>query len=360
MKYFKGAVTFILFALLILSVYAEDYYDTLHVKRHASKQEIRKSYKKLSRKYHPDKNPGNKEAEEKFLKITEAYEVLMDDEKRNIYNKFGKEGLKNRNEQRGNPFNFFNNFNHDHEEEKKGPSIKIDVAVTLKELYLGATIDVDVNKRMICPHCGGTGANSYDGYKKCHICGGTGQKKLQFMLGPGIFQQVQAVCDVCGGTGKIIKEKCEICHGDRVIRGNDIVSFVVERGMKDGEEIVVEEGAEQAPDTTPGDLIVKLIMQEDKIYTRKDDDLYRTLEISFVESLLGFQRVIHHLDNHEINIERSGITKPNFVIKIPSEGMPNKSGDFGDLYIEIIVLYPESLTKAQANGKIKNCYNIIL
>ncbi|OUM62152.1 hypothetical protein PIROE2DRAFT_27510, partial [Piromyces sp. E2] len=171
---------------------AEDYYDILQVKRHATKQEIRKSYKKLSRKYHPDKNPGNKEAEEKFLKITEAYEVLMDDEKRNIYNKFGKDGLKNRQEQRGNPFSFFHNFNNGgQEEERKGPSIKIDVAVSLKELYLGTTIDIDVNKRMICPHCGGTGANGYDGFRTCHVCGGTGQKKLQFMLGPGIFQQVQ-------------------------------------------------------------------------------------------------------------------------------------------------------------------------
>jgi len=348
----KCFIKLLLFALFIILVVAEDYYDILQVKRHATKQEIRKSYKKLSRKYHPDKNPGNKEAEEKFLKITEAYEVLMDDEKRNIYNSYGKEGLKNRHEQRGNPFSFFNNFNNGgaHEEERKGPSIKIDVNVSLKELYLGTTIDIDVNKRMLCPHCGGTGANGYNGYKTCHVCGGTGQKKLQFMLGPGIFQQVQAVCDACGGTGRIIKEKCEFCHGDKVIRGNDLVSFVIEKGMKDGDEIVVEEEAEQEPNTTPGDLIIRLVMQKDKIYTRKGDDLYRTLEISFFESLLGFKRIINHLDNHEIEIERSGITNPNFVIKIPTEGMPTRNGGFGDLYVEIIVLYPESLTDAQAKA----------
>jgi len=343
----KGFISFFLFVLFIISVVAEDYYDILQVKRHATKQEIRKSYKRLSRKYHPDKNPGDKNAEEKFLKITEAYEVLMDDEKRNIYNSFGKEGLKNRQEHRGHPFPFFNNFGNASPEERKGPSIKIDVVVSLKELYLGTTIDIDVNKRMICPHCGGTGANSYDGYKTCDVCGGTGQKRLQFMLGPGIFQQVQAVCDHCGGTGKIIKEKCEVCHGHKVIRGNDIVSFVVEKGMKDGDEIVVEEEAEQEPDTTPGDLIIKLVMLDDDVYTRKGDDLYRTLEISFVESLLGFKKVIKHLDDHEINVERKGITKPNFIIKVPSEGMPKKNGDFGDLFIEIVVIYPESLTKTQ-------------
>ncbi|ORX82558.1 heat shock protein DnaJ family protein [Anaeromyces robustus] len=349
MIYIKSIfIKLFLITLLILSVIAEDYYTILNVKRHATKQEIRKSYKKLSRKYHPDKNPGDKEAEKKFLKITEAYEVLMDDEKRNIYNKYGKEGLKNKQEQRGNPFSFFNNFNHGGgEEERKGPSIKIDVTVSLKELYLGTTIDVDVNKRMICPHCGGTGANSYNGYATCNICGGTGRKKMQFMLGPGIFQQVQAVCDACGGTGRIIKEKCEFCHGHKVIRGNDIVTFVVEKGMKDGDEIVVEEEAEQAPNTTPGDLIIKIVMQNDEIYTRKGDDLYRSLEISFFESLIGFKRTLYHLDNHEINIERSGITKPNFVIKMPTEGMPKKDGGYGNLYIEVIVLYPESLTDTQ-------------
>jgi DnaJ-related protein SCJ1 len=339
---------FLLAALIIISVAAEDYYDILHVKRHASKQEIRKAYKKLSRKYHPDKNPGDKEAEDKFIKITEAYEVLMDDEKRNIYNNYGKEGLKNRQEQRGNPFSFFHNFNHGSaHEERKGPSIKIDVVVSLKELYLGTTVDIDVNKRMLCPHCGGTGANSFDGYTTCHVCGGTGQKKLQFMLGPGIFQQVQAVCDACGGTGHIIKNKCEFCHGEKVIRGNDLVSFVIEKGMKDGDEIVIEEEAEQAPNITPGDLIIRLVMQKDKIYTRKEDDLYRKLEISLVESLLGFKRIIRHLDDHEIEVERTGITQPNFIIKIPTEGMPTKNGGFGDLYIEIVVLYPERLTDAQ-------------
>jgi len=349
MKFF---IKLLFFSLLIISAIAEDYYDILQVKRHSTKQEIRKSYKKLSRKYHPDKNPGNKEAEEKFLKITEAYEVLMDDQKRGIYNKYGKEGLKNRQEQRGNPFSFFHNFNNGgpRDEERKGPSIKIDVTVSLKELYLGATIDIDVNKRMLCPHCGGTGANSYDGYMTCPVCGGTGHKKLQFMLGPGIFQQVQAICDSCHGTGRIIKDKCEVCHGEKVIRGNDIVSFVIEKGMKDGDEIVVEEEAEQAPNTTPGDLIIKLVMQKDKIYTRKGDDLYRKLEISFFESLLGFKRTINHLDNHEVNIERSGITKPNFVIKIPTEGMPTKNGGYGDLYIEIVVLYPEKLTNVQVKA----------
>ncbi|CAG8731123.1 5540_t:CDS:2, partial [Cetraspora pellucida] len=208
-----------------------DYYQLLDVHRSASQREIKKKYKQLSKKYHPDKNPGDKEAEQKFVQLAEAYEVLSDETKRSIYDKYGEEGLK----QHGsggtnfhNPFDIFakffggsGHFGDSSQTERQGPTIVMDIEVDLKELYLGTQVEVDISKQVICSHCRGSGAKSEDDVITCDACSGRGVKVVKQMLGPGIFQQFHSTCDSCGGKGKIVKSKCPICSGRKVLRANE-------------------------------------------------------------------------------------------------------------------------------------------
>jgi len=339
--------------LLISIVNAKDYYDILGVDRSASKREIRKAYKTLSRKYHPDKNPGDKKAEEKFIELAKAYEVLSDDEQRRIYDQYGEEGLKHGEQQFNDPFDIFRQFGFNtgepRHQERKGPEINIDLEVSLEDLYMGAYIDADIKKQVICPYCRGSGAASQDDVHICPACNGTGKRMVRQMLGPGIFQQVQTVCDACGGQGKTIKKKCPHCHGARVQTGGEPISITVEKGMSDGHRIVFEREGDQHPEVTPGDIIFTIKTIPHPLFTRKGNNLYAKVAISLSDALLGFKKEIHHLDGHVVELERKGITPPGFVQEIFDEGMPLHEfpSEQGKLYIEYVVAFPTELTDEQ-------------
>jgi len=196
----------------------KNYYQILGVSRDATSKEIGKAYRELSLKYHPDKNKGDPTAQEKFVEISQAYEVLSDDEKRRIYDQYGEEGLQ----QGGgnsfrNPFDIFANFGfggggggggHSHREQRKGPSVEIPLEVTLADLYNGRTISVAHKKQILCPKCRGSGAKNADDVQTCPVCGGSGTRVFTQQLGPGFITQTQKTCDKCGGKGKIVKSTC--------------------------------------------------------------------------------------------------------------------------------------------------------
>ncbi|CAG8565346.1 498_t:CDS:2, partial [Paraglomus occultum] len=327
------------------------YYAILGVSKDATSREIKKKYKQLSKKYHPDKNPGDKEAEQKFVQLAQAYEVLSDDEQRATYDRYGEEGLKGNAQEFHNPFDIFERFfgggrhSRTDPEETKGPPIKHDVDVQLKELYLGKDINVDVSKQTLCTHCGGNGARSADDIVICSACGGRGVKLVTQKMGGGGILQMQTTCDVCEGRGKTIKAKCPHCKGKKVQRMNEVLTIVVEKGMSDGEEITMEKEGDEAPETVPGDIIFTLRMVPDPVFTRKGDDLYTEKTITLLESLVGFESYITHLDGRKIHVRRNAVTPCDFVEKLKGEGMPKRKSknQKGDLYIQFSVDFPKAV-----------------
>jgi len=358
----RGWIILLIASLLVVDfvIVAEagkDYYSILGVKRDSSTKEIKKAYRDLSKTYHPDKNPGDDAAAAKFVEIANAYEVLTDDEKRRIYDQYGEEGLKDGGRQQfRNPFDIFSNFGFGGggggqrtPEQRKGPNIEIPLEVTLTELYLGKTMRLAHKKQVLCPKCRGTGAKRAEDVQTCSECNGSGTKIVVQQLGPGFVTQTQTVCDKCGGKGKVAKSQCPFCSGKKISVGEERITVEVERGMPDGHQIVFEQEGDEAPDTTPGDVIFKIRTLPHKRFVRSGNDLHTTMNITLLEALVGFTKKIKHLDVREVVIERTGITKPGEVIVIMEEGMPlhNYPSQSGNLFIEFTIKMPTSLTEDQ-------------
>ncbi|KXS11886.1 heat shock protein DnaJ family protein [Gonapodya prolifera JEL478] len=349
-----------LFTALVTA--GKDFYGILGVSRDAQNRQIRKAYKELSRKWHPDKNPDKKEeAQAKFVEISEAYEVLSDEEKRRIYDQYGEEGLKQNGGggQTHNPFDVFSQFfggsfgGHQQRQERKGPEISLELAVTLEDLFSGRDVDVELNKQVLCPKCRGTGAKNPDDVTTCSSCHGHGIKIVRHQLGPGMFQQMQTTCDVCGGKGKVVRTKCPHCQGKKVKRRSNQISVAIERGMTDGQKIVFEREGDQSPDVTPGDVVFTLKTAEHPVFTRVGDNLYTHETITLQEALVGFRKVLKHLDGSEVILDRNGtVTQPGYVQELLQEGMPLHTfpSERGKLYVEYNVVLPTKLTTTQADA----------
>lgn len=349
-----------LLATMVIAAGA-DYYKVLGVGRSATVKEIKKQYKVLSKKYHPDKNPGNKEAADKFVEVAAAYEVLSDKEKKGIYDRYGEEGLKQQQQQgQGgfhDPFDIFSQFfggggsRHAHaEQERRGPEIRMELEVTLEELYSGKSIEFEVSKQIVCPHCSGSGARSSDDVVTCSGCQGQGVKIVKHMLAPGMFQQFRQTCDECGGKGKTIKAHCPICHGTKVQRGSEQLTIVIEPGLADGSTIVFDREGDEGPEVTAGDVVFEVRTRPHATFERRQDALYTYVTISLEQALLGFDLEIKHLDGKAVKLTRGqNVTPFGFVQTLMGQGMPIKGsrGDFGDMFVEYKVVFPEKLSKDQ-------------
>ncbi|KAI9096158.1 hypothetical protein DFS34DRAFT_155724 [Phlyctochytrium arcticum] len=334
-----------------------DFYKLLGITKNASKREIKKAYRKLSKDLHPDKNKAA-DAEEQFTNLGRAYETLIDDEKRRIYDKYGEEGLKNGGQQFHNPYDIFAQFagfggfgggGFGHPQQRKGESVAIPLPVSLEDLFLGTTIEIEINKQVICPTCRGSGAKRAEDVVVCKSCNGNGIKIIRQMLGPGMYQQMQTQCDQCGGRGKVVKSKCSACDGHKVKRGSHQLSVTIERGMDDQQKIVMEQEADESPEITPGDIILTLKTSPHPVFTRQGDNLYAKEFITLKEALLGFTKKIRHLDGEFISVSRDGVTQPGFVQAIKNQGMPTHEfpSERGVLYVEYGVILPQSLSQSQ-------------
>ncbi|KAK3325787.1 hypothetical protein B0H66DRAFT_637164 [Apodospora peruviana] len=371
----KTALLFFL-ALAQLVVGVEDYYKILGLNKQASDREIKSAYRQLSKKYHPDKNPNDNTAKDKFVEVSEAYEALIDPESRKIYDQYGHEGLKQRQQgggfQQHDPFDLFSRFfgggGHfgNQPGQRRGPNIEVKVGISLRDFYNGRTTEFQWDKQQICEECEGTG--SADGVVDvCRTCNGHGIRIVKHQLAPGMFQQVQMQCDQCGGRGKIIKHKCPVCGGQRVVRKPTTVSLTVQRGMADNAKIAYENEADASPDYVAGDLIVTLVEKEPDLeqdnpdhvdgafFRRKGDDLFWKEIISLREAWMGdWTRNLTHLDGHVVRLgrKRGEVVQPGAVETIPGEGMPkwHEDGDsvyhkteFGNLYVEYVVVLPDQM-----------------
>ncbi|KAF1984422.1 DnaJ-domain-containing protein [Aulographum hederae CBS 113979] len=366
--------TFLLLCLLpLLASCAEDFYKLLGITRNANDKEIKKAYRQLSKKFHPDKNPGDATAEKKFVEIAEAYDVLSDSTTRKIYDQHGHEGLAQHKQGGGqhhhDPFDLFSRFfggsGHFQHGERRGPNMEVKISVPLRDFYTGRDTDFAVEKQAICSACEGSG--SADGVvETCQSCGGRGVKIQKHMLAPGIFQQVQSACDVCGGKGKSVKKPCPHCKGTRVVREPETHDLHIEKGAPRGVRITYENEAEESPDWVAGDLIVHLVEQDPGLeeeeqhrndgtfFRRRGKDLFWREVLSLREAWMGdWTRNITHLDGHVVRLsrKRGEVVQPNQVEIVKGEGMPIWHGDreegndedFGELHVEYLVILPDQM-----------------
>jgi DnaJ-related protein SCJ1 len=337
----------------------KDFYKALGVPRDASLKQIKKAYRELSLKYHPDKNPGDEAAAQKFVEIGNAYEVLSDDDKRRKYDQFGEEGLKGNQGGGGfgNPFDIFSNFGfggggRQEPQERRSPSVEMPFEVTLRDLYVGKEITIGQKKQILCPKCRGTGGKDPNDVQQCPDCRGSGTKVYTQQLGPGFMTQTQRTCDRCGGKGKLVKATCPHCKGSKVAMESDTITVDVERGMPDGHKIVFSQEADEIPEHVPGDVTFRIVTLPHKRFTRNVHDLHTKMTISLLEALVGFSKTFRHLDDHTVTITRDVVTKPGEVIKVEGEGMPhhNYASQTGDLFVEIAIRMPASVTEEQKEG----------
>ena len=333
----------------------DDFYAILGLEKEredATDQDIKRQFRKLSKKFHPDHNPSGREA---YTKIQRAHEVLGDRKRRKIFDMKGHEGLKQLEESEKNPhqrqmdpfaamFGMGGGGNNN-----KGQNMQLKMSVPLSDVYNGHMHKITINKQKLCKQCKGSGAASKADFAKCPHCKGKGVVLQRIQLAPGFVQQAEAPCNHCGGTGRKIKKPCPACRGERVTRGDQVLEVDIERGIPDEHQIVFEMEADQSPDVLPGDVIVIVNTKPDSTFRRKGNDLETTLKISLRDALLGFKKSIVHMDGHAVDVELPGIVQFGKRIKIAGEGMPihNVPSEKGDLFVILEFEMPRSLTDAQ-------------
>ena len=323
-------------------------YDILGCPPNATSAELKKAYRKLALKFHPDKATGD---EEKFKEISYAYEVLSNEEKRTLYDSHGEEALKE-----GGGMGGFSNANDIFDmffgggsgrrrDDTKTKDIVFEMSVTLDELYNGTQRNIVIKKDVLCGTCEGKGG-SENHVKTCGACNGQVVQTVLQQLFPGMMQQSRVVCKECKGLGEVIpdKHRCKTCNGRKTNNQEKILKVHIDKGMTDGQKIIFHEEADQKPKKTPGDVVVVLDEQRHKVYRRKGIDLVMDLELDLVESLCGFDRIVETLDKRQLVISTipGEIIRPGDIKTLLNEGMPRqKTHDKGRLMIKFSIKFPK-------------------
>jgi DnaJ-class molecular chaperone len=336
-----------------LALAGRDFYKELGIERTAKDRDIKRAFRKLSVKYHPDKNPGDAEAQRMFTQIGSAYEVLSNPEKRQIYDIHGEEGLNKQGGgmQQHNPFASMFGMG-GQGGGRKGPDYRMEFRTSLEELYNGGERKFKIARKVVCKLCRGTGAKGGE-TTKCKTCKGSGTViKLQ-QLGPGFNVQMQSACDKCGGQGSTFVHKCAECKGRKIVNEEAELTAEVERGMKNGEKIVFPRMSEQSTDPSiqPGDVVLVLKTQGHARFSRRSNhlDLDHKMVITLKQALLGFTKTVKHLDGRDVEVKMESVTFPGQVLKLKAEGMPEHGypSHKGDLYITFKIQFPKQLSEAQ-------------
>jgi len=347
-----------------------DYYEVLEVSKGASKDEIKKAYRKKALEFHPDRNPGNKEAEEQFKEAAEAYEVLSDENKRARYDRYGHAGMGNggggfsgANMTMDDIFDHFGDIFGDAfggfgfgggrsrrgggQRVNKGANLRVKVKLTLEEIATGVEKKIKLNKYIECKSCKGTGAADGSAHNTCSTCRGSGMvtRVTNTFLGQ---MQTSSPCPTCGGEGKVIAHKCTKCYGEGIVKDDDVVTINIPAGVAEGMQMTVEgKGNAARRGGVNGDLIVIFSEEHHPELMRDGNDLYYNLYVSFPDAALGATIEVPTLEgNVKIKIEAG--TQPGKLLRLKGKGLPEvNSYGKGDLLVFVNVWTPKTLTKEE-------------
>ena len=348
-----------------------DYYEVLGISKNASDAEIKKAYRSMAKKYHPDMNPGDAEAEAKFKEVNEAYAVLSDADKKSQYDRFGHSAFEQGGQGAygggfgadfgdlgdifgsifGGGFGGFGSSRQNRNAPMRGEDIMARVTVSFDEAVFGVKKDISFQKIQKCPDCSGSGAAKGSTVDTCQACGGSGQRRITQRIGGMAFQST-ATCDSCRGNGKIIKKPCSNCRGTGYIKINKTLSVNIPAGIDDGERIALRgQGCDGRNGGPAGDLIIQIIVKGHSFFERDGVNIYCDIPITVSVAVLGAEIEVPTLEGkHKCVIPEGTQTGTQFTLK--QKGVPhvNNSNRRGDLIFSVTVEIPKGLNEKQKNA----------
>jgi len=345
----------------------KDYYEVLGIQKGASEDEIKKAFRKMARKYHPDANPGNAEAEEKFKEVNEAYEVLSDPDKKAKYDQFGHAAFG-----AGGGFNGGSGFTADFDIDdifgafgfgdifgaaggrsrrqgpRRGSDVRVNINISFEEAYYGTSREIQINSVEQCETCKGTGAKAGTHAETCKHCNGTGQERVTKQTVFGMTTTIET-CSYCHGEGKIIKDPCPTCGGKGKVRKPKTIKVDIPKGIDNGQSVRIAGKGEAGEKGGPsGDLFVTVYVKAHPLFQRKGTDLYCEIPITFAQAALGGEIKIPGVEGEiEYNIKEG--TQTDTVLTFKDKGFPNVRNPKikGNLYVTVKVKTPTKLTSKQ-------------
>ncbi len=343
-----------------------DYYEVLGVEKGADEAAIKKAYRALAKKYHPDMNPGDAEAEKKFKEASEAYAILSDPEKRRQYDQFGHAAF----ESGGGGGGGFGGFDFNSADfgdifgdifgdlfgggrrsgrsgggPMKGANLRTSVRIKFEEAVFGVEKEIELTLKDECPACHGSGAKPGTSAETCSKCGGKGQVVFTQQSFFGTVRNVQT-CPECGGSGKVIKDKCADCHGSGYIANRKKIQITIPAGIDNGQSVRIRDKGEPGTNGGPrGDLLVEVIVQRHPVFQRQDYNIYSTVPVSFPVAALGGEIVIDTVDGRVIYEVKAG-TQTDTRVRLKGKGVPSlRNKDVrGDHYVTLVVQVPDKLS----------------
>ena len=337
-----------------------DYYEVLGVNKSVDESEIKKAYRKLAMKYHPDRNQGDSDAEAKFKEASEAYSILYDKEKRSAYDQFGHSAVDGSSQGGGFDFSssqfsdifedffgdssFFGGGGRRRKSNNRGSDLRYDISINLEEAYLGKKFKVKIPTQVKCDYCSGSGAAKGSSPVTCNVCGGAGQVRSQ----QGFFS-IQQTCPQCQGSGSMISDPCKSCRGAGRMQKTKSLMVTIPKGVDDGSRIRLSGEGEAGPNGgQQGDLYIFVNVNEHEIFSREENHLFAEIPISMIDATIGGSIELPTIDGGKARLKIPEGTQTGDQFRLKSKGMPNvRNGGIGDLYIQAKVETPINLSKKQ-------------
>ncbi len=342
-----------------------DFYKALEVERTVDQETIKKAYRNLAMKYHPDRNPGNSQAADRMKEINEAYAILSDPEKRRLYDVYGHAGLEGYTQEDifrgvdfsslfrefglGDVFGFggglfdsmFGRPSTQGRVSRKGADLRYDLSLTLEDVFRGVDKTLDLTRDVICPSCRGTGAED-GGSAECDVCKGSGQEVREHVSGATVIRQI-TTCRNCRGAGNVVKNRCNVCEGSGLVTEREEVEVNVPAGASTGHALRIRGKGEEGPET-PGDLYVVVHVQDHPLFERNGNDIYLAQDISATTAALGGDIHVPSL-NGNVSVAIPEGTQTGAMFRIEGEGLPSLDGSgMGSEFVMVKVITPTRLT----------------